>query len=196
MEIKNSVFYSFFSDSQIVPIIKTKFRIEEIEKTKNDLAKKQKLFAFYLLEHVLEKIFNLDLSSLSLRKENGKVLAKGLNVSLTHTKNLVAVAVCKDEVGVDAEVVKPVSTLFLKKIFDEQELENFKNFSEKDLFEREIKKWTELESYYKLDNLATIKTKILNEQTSSIEIERGGDKFFLTVASKEKTHFEFKEIKF
>ena len=106
---------------------------------------RQSLAVWQLLEFVLAKYFNL-WSPGFIKTESGRwqVLNSSVKFSLTHSKNLVAVAVSdKGEIGLDIEKITD-KVLKLKKRYKLIETENLEEMS-RILTE----KWTEEESLYK-----------------------------------------------
>jgi len=77
----------------------------EVEKTKNEEAKRQKYFVWRLLEHALWQSFGLRSGELSFEKTAGRWYSSLVDFSLSHSHAALAVAVSRGRVGIDIEAV-------------------------------------------------------------------------------------------
>lgn len=81
-------------------------RAEEISACSNEFLRKQKFYVWKLLEFATVDALGLKLDLLNLKRDkNGKWHSDKCCFSLTHSKNVVAVALSDNPIGVDAERV-------------------------------------------------------------------------------------------
>ena len=152
---------------------------EKIDKTKDEKTKIERLFSYsYLFDLLLKKGVSKEEQNLNFSfGEHGKPYLKNnsLNFSLSHSEDIVAIAVAKDKkVGVDVEFIdikkeksiekilsRFLSDVDLKNIkiaqnvninlnFDTEKIKNVKNNEEKSLY-TDFFKWTHLEALLKCD---------------------------------------------
>lgn len=109
--------------------------------------------------------------------EKGKPFFKNSQIkfNISHSDNLVALAISEKDVGIDVEFIKPVNQKLFDKVFSLKEKQDFL-LSEKENF---FKLWTLKESYIKLLG------KGLSMGLKSFQI----DKKTLKVLGDEKTNF-------
>ena len=128
-------------------------RIEEINKTKNNLSKSQKYTVFKLLEYALKKLYNTNIEDTSISKQV-KWESKDYNFSFSHSHNFVCIAICKDKqspLGVDIEKVQTRFDNLYKKFCTKKEIEQLKNEDNKT--EQACLYWTKKESFFKSSSL-------------------------------------------
>ncbi len=81
-------------------------RAEEIEKYQDEQARAQSFYAWKLLEHALQDFFGISIYDLDFTKnEYGKWLCDKVYFSISHSQNIVAVAVSSQPIGVDIEKI-------------------------------------------------------------------------------------------
>ena len=198
MNIK--LYVSIIPDEPKIGELFPKERMDEINETKNSLAKAQKYYAWKTLEYAVRDSLGLSLCDVRLeKKENGRWCAHGFDFSISHSSRLVAAVVSESPVGVDVEEVKmPRSKEFYKKILSENELREYDLAVEKT--EYLICKWTEKEALFKLRDLSAFlpkKTVIEEGEYTKSEILRSGaEKYILTVASREKFKLTVEHVEF
>lgn len=128
-------------------------RQAEIDLCASQKVKNEKFSAWKLLSYAVRDIYNKNLNDFVFTKlQTGKWCADKFFFSLSHTKNLVCVAVSDKAIGVDAEnlsdfekKVKEKKDDFWKKIATKKEYESIKNPS----IGRLTALWTKKESIYK-----------------------------------------------
>ena len=99
-------------------------RQAEIEGTANERLRREKHYVWRLLCYGLEKSLGLCEADLTFTKEeHGAWTVNGAEFSLSHSKNLLAVAVSLSPVGIDAECVAPHRKEIADKLFTEAERE-------------------------------------------------------------------------
>ena len=122
----------------------------QVNKYKEENQRKRSFFSWYLLylKFLERKInaFNLKVEF----NENGKPLIEGINFNISHSHNLVAVAISSHEVGIDLELVEEKDNeKIAKKIMNEEEYQKY--LKNKEYF---YKVWTKKEAYLKRKGLA------------------------------------------
>lgn len=113
--------YPFNTDKDICCLERKK----ELENIKNEEVKKQKFYVWKLLETALEKYLNYDLADIKFTHlPNGKWICNKCHFSLSHSDNVVAVAISDKPVGVDIQLQKELENinLFKKHLLNENEM--------------------------------------------------------------------------
>jgi phosphopantetheinyl transferase len=127
-------------------------RALEIQNTRNVEYKSQKFFAWKLLEKLIAEKTSVGFSDINFSKsENGKWICDKFHFSVSHTKNVCAVAVSdKTLCGIDIEEYIPerFDERLAKKILTAKELAEYEENEDKQRFV--IQKWTEKESIFKM----------------------------------------------
>ena len=167
-----------------------KERQQEINNCKNEDVKNQKFFAWKLLERAIKQTIGKDISSLNFSKQGSKWVCQECQFSISHSQNLVAVAVARNAVGVDVELkdLTRFEKMPQNKILFEEE--NKKQFSAEEL--NQI--WTVKEAVFKQgQNSLFSPTKIntLQEKYATKEIASQNETFYLTVATQDLTFVKF-----
>lgn len=135
---------------------------KSIDDTSNDKRKKQSLAAVMVVKELLEQGFGLK-NAVIETKENGQPFIKesNLNISISHSKNIVACAADVNEVGIDVEFIRPVKFSLVKRVCNLKELNYvIKNgeFNKSDLITdneiltRFFEVWTAKEAFFKANS--------------------------------------------
>ena len=101
-----------------------KTRLEKINKSSNILFKKEQLGSSILLNDILENYFFMDTTKVEyIYNEFGKPYIKDSNLyfSLSHSNGVIALAVSKEEIGLDIELIKDVKDNLAHKVMNEAE---------------------------------------------------------------------------
>lgn len=150
-----------------------KERKTEIEKTESSDEKKRKYFSWKLLQFALsERGINAKKQNL-VCDNNGKWHTDGVCFSISHTKNVVAVAVSDNEVGIDIEKSdRAISKALFDKIACEAEIKAYPQPTVKDV----LILWTKKEAIFKRNGDKVFIAKeinTLNENAKTIYSENG-----------------------
>lgn len=126
-------------------------RDAEIAAVSNMRVKREKYYAWRLLELAVRDRFGLTLNELGLRREEyGGWSSEVCELSVSHTADAVAVALCDMPVGVDIEEIHlPRASGFAERIMNETEFAEYLLLSECDRTEKLIRIWTAKEAIFK-----------------------------------------------
>ena len=166
-----------------------KLRQKEISACKNETVKKEKYYAWKLLEYALFRTFGLKIQDQKFEKtDNGKWICENFEFSISHSYSQVAVAISRDKVGVDIELLKARKTEKLsEKILTDTELDEFNGLSIDEKDEFIILKWSEKESLFKMAGDGVFSPKSLSPSKDLVNsqiISLNGENFALSISSK------------
>ncbi len=170
--------------------ISTVWRNNEIAAVKSSKVKREKAFAWALLEYAVKKVFGKDIEEFSPKKdESGKIIADEIFMSISHSGNYALAVVAEKKVGGDIEEkkVKDFARL-VEKIATESEKKLFSE--EKDKKTCFYKLWTAKEAVYKQSDekvFAPDKTEVGGNNIDYFITEN----FVAAVAFDGKTQFNF-----
>lgn len=160
-------------------------RMVEIESCESIKTKNEKFYAWKLLEFAIKDCLNVDIKNVNFKKNNSKWVCDDFYFSLSHSNNIVAVVVAKNEVGIDVEKVEleRFYKLLASKILTEKELVDFDNN-----VETINKLWTVKEALFKKGNDAFFnpcKIETCNEKFLTKVLIVDGEKFYISVATND-----------
>ena len=143
------------TDLLTLPPLATAQRDQEIRACGSEKVRREKYYAWKLLEHALNHAFDQPIENVRFKKnDNGKWSCSVCEFSLSHSKNAVAVALSRKAVGVDIERIVPSkSRTFAEKILNEAEQKEYFSLPQDAQTEYLIEKWTQKESLFKTLNL-------------------------------------------
>ena len=138
------------NDKNIIDVDdKTKERINRVK----SLERKQELFGSYLLlKDILEANYNINIKDIELvYNENGKPSIKDSNIhfSLSHSNNIVILAVSDHEIGIDIELISDVKDNLVKKVLTKEELNIYSKLRSKEKNKYFFEVWTSKEASIK-----------------------------------------------
>lgn len=149
-----------------------KNRLEKIKKSSNILLKKEQLGSSLLLNDILENYFFMDITKVEyIYNEYGKPYIKDSNLyfSLSHSNGVIALAVSKEEIGLDIELIKDVKDNLAHKVMNEAEYNIYKGLSKNDKISYFFEVWTSKEAYVKkLGSALTLNPSNINIDTDVI----------------------------
>ena len=156
-------------------------RQEEVLGCTNEKVRRHKYYVWKLLLYALEKSLSLKGEDIVFEKtKEGKWICPACFFSLSHSENIVAVALSENTVGVDVEKIRPVNSSVLKKLVNEKaSVEEF------------FKKWTEKESVFKAFGRKYGGNYFLQTQTLPLEEE----KYVLSVVTEEEGQVNLIQVK-
>ena len=165
--------------------VKNAERQREIDGCTNEQVKAQKYYVWKLLEYALKRTFGLNIDKIELKKDGNKWTCKECYFSLSHSENVVAVAISRTPVGVDIEKLDGGRFLNLpqEKLLTEREqmLVNAMPTDEKGEYINAL--WTVKEAAFKKENGKNFKpNKIESERflykTKTVSVD--GEPYVLT----------------
>ena len=165
-------------------------RAAEIESCTNAKVRQQKYFVWKLLEDALMRSFGLKIEKLNIYKQNGgRWACDECYFSLSHSGNLVAVAVSRKPVGVDIEKHEPArfTDAVAEKFATDCEREELSSFKER---QRDALNalWTKKEAVFKQFGGSGFCPKSIDVSkycTLTKIAVSDGEKYFVTVASED-----------
>lgn len=175
-----------------------KERKKLIDDTANVQLKKQRYYVWKLLERALDESFSLKASKMKFEKRNGRWLSDGVYFSLSHSENVVAVAVCKTPVGIDVEKLGPerFTDLHAEKILTTSELERYNNLKDaKGEYLNEI--WTKKEATFKASEAEVFKpsqTEIDEKSVKTVSVNAEGCDYLVSVCCRNPETAKFNYI--
>lgn len=127
-------------------------RQNEIDRTSNERVKREKYYAWRLLEYAIKDSFGLDIGNICFEKtDNGKWICSECEFSISHSKDALAVAVSDSTVGVDIERIRiKRAEKMADYILTESEREKYDALTEPEKEEHLILKWCQKEAIFKL----------------------------------------------
>lgn len=188
------VFVAAVPDATEIPTPHCRARRADISNCTNLRVKREKAFAWALLEYAAEVSFKANARKIKFEKQqSGKWTCPDFFFSLTHTDGAVAVAVSKSPVGIDAEWTGAVKHSLCERILTDKELTAYEGLeqSEKPLFL--TKSWTVKESVFKKEggvafSPAGIEASAHKHCTRAVSL--GGRELILSVATDTPDSFK------
>lgn len=163
-------------------------RQQELESISNIQLKKQKYCVWKLFEYALNRSLGLKIQNINLTKSSGgKWISDQVYFSLSHSDNLVCVAISKKAVGIDIEKLEIRNEKLCDKILNNAEMSAYKSIiDDKNKFL--IVKWTQKESIFKLDGKKSFVPKKIDTtkiKTFTKSIFNSNEEYVLSVAGKD-----------
>lgn len=189
----NVIYYSVIDENYALKRFNNSERQKDIDGTSVITLKRQKSAVWELLGFAIAEQLNKNIDDVKIFKSaSGKWLSNELCFSLSHSEDLVAVAVSSLPVGVDCEKVDGKKREFLLKTLTEKEKKGGFELSDGNL----ISLWTKKESIFKIEGNGVFNPKSIDttdKNASSFSVCDG--KYVVSVATKEKRTFKLRKIK-
>lgn len=172
-------------------------REEELKSTLNKKVKTEKYCAWKLLEYGLKQSFGLNITDLKFSKtRSGKWVCDKCYFSISHSKNLIAVALSTFPVGIDCQLVRPANEKAIARFLTKSEKKILESLTDSIKNEYLISAWSKKESAYK----CSAKNKFIPSKidTSKLEIVEktivlDNDKYLLNVSKKRAKEIRYFE---
>lgn len=158
----------------------------QIDDCSNIAVKAHKYAVWKLLEYAVKQHFGVSLYDCNPVCNNGKWTANGINFSLSHSENVVCVAVSDQTIGVDVQILDNFPKQIADKVLTANEKQLYTN-SPSD--ETMCKLWTKKEAIFKFgtqNTLCQIDTTSYPNATSEIH-ELFGKKYAVAICTPEPT---------
>lgn len=182
-----NIYVSSIPSDVVIDNLCSKERNEEIQNVSNEEVKKQKYWVWKVLELAVLRDLKLNPNDVKfIVDKNGKWSCDNFNFSLSHTSDIVAVAISNEEVGVDIENIGRLNDADMKlknKILHKKE-----NAADNNEL---LNLWTRKEAIFKyIGKSSFVPNKILVKDypVSSFNID---DKYILSVCGKENQRSRF-----
>lgn len=164
-------------------------REREIADTSNERVKREKYYAWRLLEYALERSLGFRMKKIEIKKQkNGKWTTPSCEFSISHSGDAVAVAVSRAPVGIDIEPIKaPHSEKFAERVLTENEFGEYSSLDGDSKVEYLIDKWTAKEATFKSLNESSFIPSAITVDPSAARTGRvviGGTEYSYSVATK------------
>ncbi len=170
-------------------------RNNEVLACSHEGVKRQKYYAWKLLEYALQRTFAFKIGDLTFTKnKKGKWSVPNCFFSISHSENAVAVAVSREEIGVDIERLSAPKDGFIKKVLTKAETAQLGEVASEMQTQFLIGKWTEKESIFKRENLSAFrpaKINVADYSVASKPIEVNGEEYMLAVATEHLTNVRY-----
>ena len=166
-------------------------RMEQISRCRNEKAKREKYWAWVLLEKALLDAFGFDIANLKFTKlDNNKWICDKCSFSISHTEGAVAVAVSTSEVGIDIEKRRALRSGLEGKILTDREIIPLQNMSLKEREEYLLIKWCEKEAIFKAHSGEALMPRTIEtskHKTETFTVDISGAEYIIAVFSGDGT---------
>ncbi len=167
------VYLSELPDTDMTLPLGCKEREKEIASVSNERVRREKYFVWRLLCYALERSFGLKENKLRFTKnKHGRWSVSGAEISISHSDGALAVAVSRESVGIDIEVVRaPRAEKMAERIMSDAEFSEFENVADEEKLNRLIEIWTRKEALFKSQNKDSFNPKEADSRGSNFRSE-------------------------
>lgn len=161
-------------------------RFLEINNCTNEKVKGQKFYAWKLLEQAIEEVYGIKLEDIGVVKEGQKWNADKCQISISHSGNVVAIAVSEQPVGVDIE---------------EENIDRFEKLRARIVHKDEVLDgvnlcvlWTMKEAVFKRYNRGVFNPRKINTNTENVVgkvLEINNKKYAISVSVENLENVEY-----
>ena len=171
-------------------------RRKEIKKCKNESLKREKYYAWKLLEYALENAKEIDVRKAKLRNEGNKWCSDQCFFSISHTDDLVLVAVSSKNVGADIEKLdlERFESFDPDTILHGNEKESFASLEREKRAEKLNRLWTLKEAAYKHSGEGAFSPNTLdtNKKPSVVrKVRSNGKEYFIGIVGQDPLKVRF-----
>lgn len=164
-------------------------RDKEVRESSNERVRREKYYAWRLLEYALERSLGFRMNKIAIEKQkSGKWTTPSCEFSISHSDGVVAVAVSRAAVGIDIESIKaPHSEKFAERALTENEFSEYSLLDDNAKTEYLIDKWTAKEAMFKSLNESSFVPSKISVDPSSVRTGRvvvDGAEYSYSVATK------------
>lgn len=162
-------------------------RWREIQSITNVRVQKEKYFVWKLLEYGIKQSIGKKITDLQLFKsDTGKWMCDACEFSLSHSGNLVCVAISKNPIGIDIEKIQSSAVDVSKAILSDKELLEYNVLSQEEKIIFIIEAWSKKESLFKRKNIKAITKDEFRELNGAVfkkKIFANSENYVLSVAT-------------
>lgn len=162
-------------------------REDEILSSSNKKVKAQKYYAWKLLEYALKNSLGYDIKKINFNKtKEGKWWCKECYFSISHSHEVVVVAISKNPIGVDCELVRKVNNKAIQKVLLDNEKKGMENLLNEQKNLELLMLWSKKESCFKLMGGVFLPSKIDTTKYTFIhhELAIKDKKYILTACTE------------
>ncbi len=184
-----NVFFATLPSDDIGEALSSPEREEYVSSIRNDRVRREKYFVWKLLEYAIDRTFGIKAEKLSFRKTDcGKWITDGYCFSLSHSENMLAVAVSRGDIGVDIEKLRETpDNRMAERILCADELKEFSSLPDEDKNRFLIEKWSVKEAIFKSQSKKSFSPAEINTTDytyKSGELLEGDETYIWSVATK------------
>ena len=144
-------------------------RQEEIENAKSEKVKREKYFVWKLLEYALHRSFQKKIEDVGFVKyATGKWTCDACELSLSHSHNVVCVALSNAPVGVDVEKIEMPRGNIADKVLSEREKAEYSLLEGKQKDAFLIRVWAKKECLFKEKNIKALSLEEFKNQEGAV----------------------------
>ena len=193
------IYYARIPHEGAVEAVYPDEREQEIATCRNERVKREKYYVWRLLEYALAQSLGVSLREAAPRKnDNKKWVSDACFFSLSHSGDVVAVAVSRAPIGVDVEgTERERYEMIADHIFSDAERAHYEALEERAKMPFVMAAWTQKESLFKREDRRAFTPKsytVLNADVQTHEICVGEHTYFLSVASEALQHLRIKNV--
>lgn len=164
-------------------------RAEDIASCTDEKIRAQKYYVWKLFERALNAVYGVDIGTVPITHETcGRWKAEGVEFSLTHSGDIVAVVLSSVPVGIDVELCdkERFSGAFAKKILTSKEKKKIGKRTDISGICNLL--WTKKEAIFKTKGASVFRPKKIDSAslpTKTVKLEAGGKEYYLSVAASD-----------
>ena len=158
-----------------------------VRETGNDIVRRERYFAWRLLELGIRDSLGLELPDIGLRREGARWTSDAVDISLSHSGGALAVAISREPVGVDIEPLDGGDAVGVaERFFNGSERELYYSAPKSERREVFLRIWTAKEAIFKSQGGEAFSPLNTDSSGSGVYTERihlGERNYILSVAS-------------
>lgn len=171
-------------------------RRKEIKKCKNESVRLEKYYAWKLLEYALDNAKGIDIKKAKLYKKGNKWCSDNCFFSISHTDDLVLIAVSSKNVGADIEKLDTdrFASFDADSVLHENEKQSFESLDAEKRAEKLNRLWVIKEAAYKTDGDGAFSpdTVDTNKKPSVVrKVRSNGKEYFIGIAGVDPLKVRF-----
>ena len=174
-----------------------KERADEIKGCKNENVRREKYYAWRLLEYAVKDALRLDFNNLKFTKlPSGQWICDGCCFSISHSCGVAAVAVSGGDVGVDVEVVHDIDSRIADKVLTDGELSYYKALKYEEALGYLIDTWCKKEAVFKSMGDGVFlprEIEVAEHNTRALRLDIGMWEYVIALSAKDELDIELFE---